>query len=122
MPLYPGEHHIMVHSGIGVSRNLISNVLWLFFALSFVWFPYIGMTTLPCRHKPDVERKWTQLISANAPDYHETREYPGLLLEVLCMLVSFMFNHRTCIGAQSVCSQYYTGIIHIRAATLTATS
>lgn len=105
------DHRIMVHSvsGIGVSKNLICNVLWLLFALSFVWFPYIGMTTLPCRHKPALEYKWTQLISANVPDYYETREYPQLLLEVLFVLVPIVFNHRTCIRAQSVSSEHYTG-------------
>ena len=37
---------------VGLQRSIIYNVLWLLFALSFLWFPYIGMVTLPCRRKP----------------------------------------------------------------------
>ena len=33
--------------------GLVSNVLWLIFALSFIWFPYLGMVTFPCRHKDE---------------------------------------------------------------------
>lgn len=29
--------------------GLIANMLWLVFALSFLWFPYIGMWLFPCQ-------------------------------------------------------------------------
>lgn len=33
--------------------GLVSTLLWLIFALSFIWFPYLGMVTFPCRNSKD---------------------------------------------------------------------
>ena len=35
---------------LGVPQSsIILNLLWLLFATSFIWFPYIGMISMPCR-------------------------------------------------------------------------
>ncbi len=31
--------------------GLLANVLWLVFALSFLWFPYFGMWVFPCQQQ-----------------------------------------------------------------------
>lgn len=29
--------------------SIVLNFLWLFFATTFIWFPYIGMISIPCQ-------------------------------------------------------------------------
>ncbi len=31
--------------------GILANVLWLVFALAFLWFPYIGMWVFPCQQQ-----------------------------------------------------------------------
>ena len=31
--------------------GIVSNMIWLVFAVSFIWFPYFGMVTIPCRDR-----------------------------------------------------------------------
>lgn len=33
------------------TSSLVFNILWLTFALSFLWFPYLGMVIFPCRNQ-----------------------------------------------------------------------
>ncbi len=48
---------MVLHSGFPLPRTVLQNLLWLAFALSFLWFPYIGMVTFPCRRNPASDRK-----------------------------------------------------------------
>ena len=49
--------------------SIVLNFLWLLFATSFIWFPYIGMISIPCR-KGSTSTKY-------APPWSQ-RDYTGI--------------------------------------------
>ena len=71
----------MVLPCVGLQRSIIYNVLWLVFALSFLWFPYIGMVTLPCRRKP-LRRHAAPRIREPLVDYTQVGEESRLYQQV----------------------------------------
>ena len=82
----------MVLPCVGLHRSIIYNVLWLLFALSFLWFPYIGMVTLPCRQKPARRHAvtWSSNRRESLPDYSKIGE-----LIIICNALRSSIDNRT---------------------------
>lgn len=53
--------------------GLLANAIWLVFALSFLWFPYIGMLVFPCQEKSGDQRHHSSLWSKY--DTNELMDY-----------------------------------------------
>ena len=70
--------------GIPLSRSIIHNLLWLVFALSFLWFPYIGMVTFPCRSSGNQEKLRASKYRHTMPVERDAVEYTKLGIWCRC--------------------------------------
>ena len=63
--------------------RFVINLLWLVVATSFIWFPYIGMISIPCRKIPS---SVSPRFAPEEVDYESISEYNYILLKFMTVI------------------------------------